>query len=287
MTKKLILLLAIAAVSVVGCQETSITGSVGERQIAGAIVMSGDLEGSDPAGITIRVTGQGIEAVTGKSGAFVLNGLRDGDVEIEFVRTIDGIHASLHVEPGVDRITVSLERNNATSRRRGTRAPRIQLEGLITAISSEEITIMDSSRKMEITCTIDDDTVIRKGYRPLTTDDLAIDDRVHIRARPEANDTLVAEEVKLQKGEIDDGPPRATKKELEGPITDVSSSAITVMDASTGEQTAAITDDTVIRKGKDRLTVDDLKPGDRVHVKARVEDDESLTALEIKLQNQG
>jgi hypothetical protein len=75
--------------------------------------------------------------------------------------------------------------------------------------------------------------------------------------------------------------------ELEGLILAVSPNSITIMDASTGEQTAAINEDTVIRKGKDKLTVDDLRAGDRVHVRARVEDDESLTAEEIKLQNPG
>ena len=40
---------------------------------------------------------------------------------------------------------------------------------------------------------------------------------------------------------------------------------------------------TVIRKGNQTLAATDLKVGDRVHVKASVNDDGSLTAFEIML----
>ena len=74
-------------------------------------------------------------------------------------------------------------------------------------------------------------------------------------------------------------------KELEGPITAISSSSITVNNASTGGPvTAAITSNTVIRKGNTTLTWKDLHVGDRVHVKTTGSGD-SLTATEIMLQN--
>lgn len=74
-------------------------------------------------------------------------------------------------------------------------------------------------------------------------------------------------------------------KELEGPITAVSSSSITVDNASThGPVTATINDSTVIRKGNTKLTWKDLHVGDRVHVKTSGSGD-SLTATEIMLQN--
>jgi len=74
-------------------------------------------------------------------------------------------------------------------------------------------------------------------------------------------------------------------KELEGPITQVSASSITVHNASTNSDvTAAITGSTVIRKGNKTLKPSDLKPGDRVHVKTTGSGD-SLTATEIMLQN--
>lgn len=74
-------------------------------------------------------------------------------------------------------------------------------------------------------------------------------------------------------------------RELEGLITAISATSITVNDASSGPQTAAITPTTVIRKGNTTLTPADLNVGDRVHVKASVGVDGMLTAFEIMLQN--
>ena len=286
-TRHLPILFIVGLLLISGCNEVaSISGSVGDRQSQGRVVPTGDLSGASPAGITVRVAEFGIVATTAADGSFLLMSLPEEAVELRFARVEDGVDASLMVADGVDEITVELEKNKARTRRRGTRAPRIQLEGLITAISADSITIMDASRKMEVTCAITDQTVIRHGHRQLTTDDLFVDDRVHIRARPEEDGTLTAGEIKRQMGE-DDGEPRPSKMELEGLILAISTESITVMDSSTGEQTAAITEETRIRKGKNEMTTNDLKPGDRVHVKARVEDDETLTAMEIKLQNPG
>lgn len=285
--KTKILLIAAVLVSMSGCQETAtVTGSAGERHLMGTVVTTGDLSGADPAGIRVQVPEFGIEAITAQGGGFVLTGLPEGQIKLRFSRTEDGIDASLELLPGVNEVTVELERGRASTRRRSARAPRIQLEGLITAISADSITVMDASRKIDVTCEINEDTVIRKGHRQLTTDDLAVGDRVHVRARPEGEDQLIAEEIKHQEGEDDDAP-RPTKAELEGLILEVSSDSITVNDASTGPRTAAITDDTVIRKGKDQLSASDLKVGDQVHVKAKIEDDDSLTAEEIMLQRPG
>jgi len=286
-TMVLLVALVIGLTTLTACNETAtITGSVGERQVIGTIVPTGDLTGADPAGITVRARSQGVEAVASGDGGFILTGLPDGELELQFLRSSDGINATLFVSAGVNEVTVELERGKAHTRRRSARAPRIQLEGLITEITPESITVLDASRKIEVTCVINEDTEIRKGYRKLTTDDLLVGERVHVRARPEG-ENLIAEEIKRQEGEDDgdDDGPKPAKMELEGKILEITPESITVMDASTGEQTAAITEDTVIRKGKDKLTVEDLKAGDRVHVKAKVEDDDSLTAEEIKLQN--
>jgi hypothetical protein len=91
--------------------------------------------------------------------------------------------------------------------------------------------------------------------------------------------------VDLQKNQATIRESGQSKRELEGLITEISATSITVNDASSGPQTAAITPTTVIRKGNKTLTSADLKVGDRVHVKASVGTDGTLTAFEIMLQN--
>ena len=99
---------------------------------------------------------------------------------------------------------------------------------------------------------------------------------------------MAAVVVELQKKQatVHDAGTTGQTKELEGPITAVSDASITVLNASTAKpETAAITPDTVIRKGNTTLAASGLKIGDRVHVKTTANTDGTLTAIEIMLQN--
>lgn len=95
--------------------------------------------------------------------------------------------------------------------------------------------------------------------------------------------------VELSKNSATVIPSGQAKKELEGLITAIAAdgSTITVNDASThGNVTVKVVPGTTrIWRGNQTLTVADLDVGDRVHVRALINDDASLTALEIILQN--
>jgi hypothetical protein len=276
----------VALLAVAGCNgETTVTGTIGERQITGKVVPVGDLAGARPDGIDVRARGLGVTSTTDMSGAFVLTGLPEDEVELTFSRSSDGVEAGLQVGADVRSLTVDLESKRASVRRRGVRSPRIQLEGLVTEITGASITVMDASRHAEVTCAIVESTLLRKGNRALTVMDIIAGDRVHITATPNAGGAYDAVEIKLQEADEPGEDEDPWKRELEGIVIAIDASSITVSDASTGEQTAAITGDTVIRMGGTPLTVTDIDPGDRVHVKARIEDDGSLTAFEIMLQN--
>ena len=98
--------------------------------------------------------------------------------------------------------------------------------------------------------------------------------------------TVVVELQKRQATIRDGSTTGGQTMELEGPVTAVSNTSISVMNASTARaETAAITKDTVIRKGNTTLRPADLKVGDRVHVKTTANADGTLTATEILLQN--
>jgi hypothetical protein len=108
-------------------------------------------------------------------------------------------------------------------------------------------------------------------------------DGINASLTVDASAATVLVDLQKKQATIHDG---GQTKELEGPITAVSNTSISVMNASTAKpETAAITKDTVIRKGNTSLTPADLKIGDRVHVKTTPNTDGTLTATEILLQN--
>lgn len=262
------------------CQsdERAITASFGVGVVTGQVVLGGELEGSSPAGIEVSVPRTGIEATLTEDGRFLLSGVPE-DLTLRFRRSSDGIDVTYRtgLSGGAD-LVVELDRGSARSgRRRATFKGAIQLEGLILEVSADSLTL-DAAGRGATTVSIDERTHIRKGNRPLTTDDLAVGDRVHVSAQ-DVDDVLVARVIKLQ----NDDDERLQKVELEGLILSISDSEIVVDAAGRGPTTAAIDEATWIRQGKSTLTVADLRVGDRVHVRA-VTGDSGLRAIEIRLQ---
>ncbi|HEY8130713.1 MAG TPA: DUF5666 domain-containing protein [Thermoanaerobaculia bacterium] len=276
-----------------GCHgENSVTGPpMGGAALTGQIVPMADLAGSSPAGITVTCSGQ--VSVTDAQGRFAfaslsatstrLTAFSTGNLNLFFSRG-DGINAVGSVSSAASEVLVYLQKTQANIVATG-RSKR-ELEGLITAISPTSITVDDASTHGPVTATINSSTVIRKGNQTLSTTDLKVGDRVHVKASVNDDGSLTAFEIMLQQSSSDNG--GGQTRELEGLITAVSQTSITVNNASTGGPvTAAITANTVIRKGNTRLTTMDLKVGDRVHVKTTANADGSLTATEIMLQNPG
>src|SRR5439155_20635626 len=72
--------------------------------------------------------------------------------------------------------------------------------------------------------------------------------------------------------------------QIEGRITAVSATEITIHDSHDQDVTAKVTNDTIIRKGDQTLQAADLHVGDRVHVQATVSGDIRI-AMTIILQN--
>jgi hypothetical protein len=94
--------------------------------------------------------------------------------------------------------------------------------------------------------------------------------------------------VELQKTQANVIPNGQAKREIEGLILAIApdKSTITVNNASSGPVTVkVVTGTAIIRHGNTMVQVSQLKVGDRVHVRALINDDNSLTALEIILQN--
>jgi uncharacterized lipoprotein NlpE involved in copper resistance len=275
--------LAVALVTLVGCEgRESVTGlpfGGGSRALAGQVVPVGDLAGSSPSGITVSASGQ--VAVTDNAGQFMFPALAAQDVQLTFSRQ-DGINARGTVSATASEVQVHLQKSQASIVVTGQ--SKREIEGLILEISSTSITVDDARTHGPVKAAITPATVIRKGNQNVPVADLKVGDRVHVKASVNADSSLTAFEIMLQQSGNGNG---NQTRQLEGPIIEITAISITVNNASSGPETATITGATVIRKGNEQLTWDKLKPGDRVHVKARVNADGSLTATEIMLQNPG
>ena len=262
-------------------------GGVG---LTGQIVPTADLAGASPAGISVTCSGQ--VTVTDAAGRFAfmsvsttsrqLSAFAAGNINLFFARN-DGINAAGSVTAGTSDVVVYLQKTAANIVSTGQ--SKREIEGLITAISATSITVDDASTGGPVKAAINAMTVIRKGNQTLAATDLKVGDRVHVKATINGDNSLTAFEIMLQNSASDDDSGNGQTRELEGLITAVSASSITVNNASTGGPvTAAINSSTVIRKGNRTLTASDLHVGDRVHVKTSGSGT-SLTATEILVQN--
>jgi hypothetical protein len=280
----------LAASLLLGCHGESVTGPpMGPTALTGQVFPIGNLAGASPAGISVTCSGQ--VSMTDAAGRFAfvsvsssspgrLSALSTGNFNMHFTRA-DGIDASGSVSSSSSDVVVYLQKSQAQIVSTGQ--AKQEIEGLITKISSSSITVNDASTHGPVTASINASTVITKGNQTVSADSLNVGDQVHVKATVNSDHSLTAFEIIVQNSGNNTG--GGQTQELEGPITKISATSITVNNASTGGPvTAAITSATVIRKGNTTLTTNDLHVGDRVHVKTTGSGD-SLSATEILLQN--
>jgi Domain of unknown function (DUF5666) len=287
-SKLFILTMAVAAV-LTSCNrhEAMPTSSYGQRVVTGQVIMAGDVANSSPAGVEVSVVGTGMSLTLGGDGHFTFVGVPEG-AELLF-RRADGIDARTRISTGTSNV-VELSTKTVTSnggRRRGVSpkdpGPSQQIEGLVVSAAADKLVVHDSHGN-DVTVAIDSTTLIRKGDQNVKATDLQAGDRVHVKAIAK-NNVLTALQVIVQnEGQDDDnGGQTGQQQQIEGLIVKVSADSITVHDSHGNDVTAAITKDTVIRKGNQTVQATDLKPGDRVHVMA-TSSSNTLTATQIIVQ---
>ncbi|MGH9457444.1 MAG: DUF5666 domain-containing protein [Thermoanaerobaculia bacterium] len=282
-----IFFLAAALLALGACEnERLITGSFGQQVLTGQVTMAGELAGTSAAGVEVSVPGTGMQTVLGEDGRFIFSGV-PADVVLEFRRAGDGVNAAYRASAREgSNVTIALSRSDA---RRVGRArplfagrgngPSVQIEGTILEVTETSI-LVDAAGKGPTLSLIDEDTYIRSGNLQLTTADLAVGDRVHVKSQ-QAGEDLVAVQIVLQ---VDEPEEQEPKTELEGLLLTVSPEEIEVDAAGVGPTTVALNEETVIRKGNRLLEPEELEQGWRVHVRA-VEGEDGLVAVLIIVQN--
>lgn len=281
--------IAVVALFSVACQrhESNVTGTYGDRVVTGQVVMASEVANHSPAGVEVSVMGTGMAATLAADGRFTFVGVPD-NATLAF-RRADGIDARMRIGNGSGTLAVEIGPNGAKpSKRRGASpadpGPHQEIEGLVTNVdtTANTLTVHDSHGN-DVTVALTDTTLIRKGDKVVKASDLANGDRVHVKAVM-VNNKLTATQVIVQDTE-DDGNNDQNKVEIEGTVVTAAADSITVHDSHGQDVTAAITKDTVVRKGNTTVDPTTLKKGDRVHVKATKATDGTLTATEIIVQN--
>ena len=285
--RQVLIAAAVMVVVLTGCRREGqdVTGSYGSGVLAGSVILNG-IEGS-PEGVEVSVRDTGMAMTLGADGKFAFSGVPE--IAILDFRRGDGINASLTVH-GSNKggVTVELGQSGAarkTTGRGNSGKDKRELEGVIRSVSADEL-VLFTSHQEEVTIALTDETIIRKGNETLTAADLAAEMRVHVRARKVTDEytallVIVQDDSDDDDGEDDEKP---ELKDYEGTIVSASDAELVVFTSKKEEVTFTLSSETVIRKGNTTVAPSDLKPGQRVHVKALVEGD-SATAVQVVLQN--
>lgn len=157
-----------------------------------------------------------------------------------------------------------------------------ELEGHIVAVGANQITL--ETEHGSVTIAVNDATVIRKNHGPGSLSDLKPGLKVEVKAVVQTDESLLAKVIDIDDeddGENDDH----NSIELEGRITAAGTGQITLQ-TSSGSVTIAVNDETVIKKDDGPGSLSDLTPGVRVEVEAVVQNDESLLAKVIEIEDE-
>ena len=269
-----------------GCRgHESITGGYGDRVVVGEVTMAAGMTNNSPAGVRVGVSGTGMSAVLGTDGRFTFVGVPENS-ELRFSRAADGIDARMAVPLSSAPLSLELRANSVRSgrRRAAPSAPLLQFEGIVKSISPTEI-VVTSSHKEDVTLTIDDHTVIRKGNQSLQTTDLKTGDRVHVKAKV-TDDSKLALEIMLQNpaddGEVDDNGGQTMT--ANGTVKEVGADQLTVTTQPRGDVVVKVDSSTIIKKQGVHITLADIHVGDEVNTMGKKIDDLTLQARQIEVR---
>jgi hypothetical protein len=101
-----------------------------------------------------------------------------------------------------------------------------------------------------------------------------------VKAQRNADGTLLAIDIKV---ENEDG--EQDTEEVQGVVTEVTPTSMTVKTEEGHSVTVAITADTVVKKGDQTAAVADIKVGQKVEIKATRNPDGTFTATSIKIDD--
>lgn len=186
-----------------------------------------------------------------------LSTLRPGmTIEAEVVRDSDGALLALVVE---------IDEEDAFP----------EIEGVIVSVTPSVLVVREEDGR-EVAISLTPETIVRRDEELISVSDLNPGDEVEVKVRP-AGTGFIAVRVEVE-GEDDD------ETEIEGIITAITGSALTIRKENGEEVVVLIDSATRIRRDDDLVDVSELRVGQKVEIEVRRNADSSLVAIEIEIE---
>ena len=174
----------------------------------------------------------------------------------------------------------------AARHRAAPTSPVQEYEGTIKTAAADSI-VVTTSHKEDVTFSIVDSTVVRKGQTTVDPSTLVAGDRVHVKATT-ANDVNTAVLVIVQDTESSDDPSGDDAPNVvtaNGYVASVASDSIVVHRANGTDATVKVTDGTLIKKHGQTIHLADIKVGDHVECLGTAVDPTTIAAMQIEVED--
>ena len=231
-------------------------------------------------GVTVRATGTSASTVTDGSGTFTLTGLSAGDVQLEFERA--DIHARGHVFVAAGSrttVTIAIVGDGIVTSPRGHAGEEI--EGLVQALDAGAgtLTVLDQ-RLGAVSIVTDGNTLIRRGDTAIGLDEIAVGNRVHVKALEQEDGTFLATQVLLQNDHV------GGSRSFSGSVVSIDAGdGSFVVAASASNITVTTNASTRFHRRGGPAAFSDLAVGRGVEVRGTLQADGSVLATKVTIES--
>jgi hypothetical protein len=242
--------------------------SVGVDSTSGATVEGAlHTSGASSSGLRVSVQPAGPSTATDDSGHFLLEGVPAGSVGLRF----EGpgfVAAVLQLGVVADGMEIVLDVRLSSGQAEAH--AEVEFKGVIESIDPAHNKLKVSG----VTVTTSASTEIERTDQHIALSDLKVGERVRVEGTPQADGTVAAKEIEVVPAA------REREVELEGIVesVDVAKSSLKV-----SGHTVITTPTTLIRRGDEVIALKDVKAGDRVHVRGKLQADGSILARIIRV----
>ena len=229
-------------------------------------------------GVSVRVAGTDRAATTDGAGAFRIDRVPVGSVELQFERADIHARGQVTLSAGTHSMTFSIVGARAVASP-GAHAGE-EIEGLVQAVDAGAgtMTVLDQ-RLGAARIVTDGDTLVRRGDSVIALSAVALGNRVHVKALSQDDGTFLATEVLLQNDQV------GGMREVSGTVASVDPGARTVVVDAGGTSIAVSTDaQTDYKKRGGPASFTDVVVGAAVEVKGILQSDGSVLARKVRIE---